>query len=180
MLPLRPPRSGFNADKLHDWLNSLTPHQFKLHKPFNPWPYILVPAGIAFIAITIFISYPVLWPLLQSRGVWTAGCLAAIVTFISGHMWNRIRNPPYAQPGSIFAGGFSNQYVLETQAVAGMYALLAFSVIALAQLVPAVKGSHKQRVAAYLWFVVLIVMFSLLVKIFKIKNGGYPFSLLLG
>jgi len=36
----------------------------------------------------------------------------------------------------------------------------------------------KQRIGVYLWLGLLVVVFSLLMKLFKIKNGGYPFRLL--
>lgn len=56
--------------------------------------------------------------------------------------------------------------------------LLAFSIVALSVLVPAQTSAVKQRVGVYLWLGMLVVVFSLLMKLFKMKNGGYPFSLL--
>lgn len=56
--------------------------------------------------------------------------------------------------------------------------LLAFSIVALSVLVPAQTSAVKQRVGVYLWLGMLVIVFSLLMKLFKMKNGGYPFSLL--
>lgn len=56
--------------------------------------------------------------------------------------------------------------------------LLAFSIVALSVLVPAQTSAVKQRIGVYLWLGMLVVMFSLLMKLFRMKNGGYPFSLL--
>lgn len=56
--------------------------------------------------------------------------------------------------------------------------LLAFSIVALSVLVPAQTSAVKQRIGVYLWLGMLVVVFSLLMKLFRMKNGGYPFSLL--
>ena len=56
--------------------------------------------------------------------------------------------------------------------------LLAFCIVALTILVPAQTNPTKQRIGVYLWLGMLIVVFSLLFKLFKLKNGGYPFGLL--
>jgi multisubunit Na+/H+ antiporter MnhF subunit len=58
--------------------------------------------------------------------------------------------------------------------------LLAFSTVALTTLAPKMLGSYRQRFAIYIWVGVTIFIFSFLVKVFKIKNGGDPFRLLLG
>jgi len=77
--------------------------------------------GISFLAV----FGPYLLPVLQNRNLWAAISLIAILLFTSGHMFNHIRKVPYvAGDGrggvSYFAGGFSNQYGLETQIVAAM------------------------------------------------------------
>lgn len=47
---------------------------------------------------------------------------------ISGQMWNEIRAPPYMTANkdgtaNYFAGGYSNQFKVETQIIAGLCAL---------------------------------------------------------
>jgi oligosaccharyltransferase complex subunit gamma len=71
------------------------------------------------------VAWPYLLPIIQNRNVWAAISLIAILLFTSGHMFNHIRKVPYvAGDGhggvSYFAGGFSNQFGLETQIVAAM------------------------------------------------------------
>ena len=56
--------------------------------------------------------------------------------------------------------------------------LLGFSIVALTVFVPGQLNPAKQRIAVYLWLAMLVVVFSLLMKLFKVKNGGYPFHLL--
>jgi oligosaccharyltransferase complex subunit gamma len=72
-----------------------------------------------------FVAWPYVLPVIQSRNVWAAGSLIAILLFTSGHMYNHIRKVPYvAGDGrggiSYFAGGFQNQFGLETQIVAAL------------------------------------------------------------
>lgn len=55
--------------------------------------------------------------------------------------------------------------------------ILSFSAVSLAVSVPRLdKG--KQRIAVWIWMGCIIVVFSFLMNLFKIKNGGYPFRLL--
>lgn len=55
--------------------------------------------------------------------------------------------------------------------------VLSFCVISLAVKVPRIADSRTQQVAVFVWGVVLFLMYSFLLSIFRIKNGGYPFSL---
>jgi oligosaccharyltransferase complex subunit gamma len=77
-------------------------------------------------AITLFtVTSPYVIPIIQNRNIWAAISLIAILLFTSGHMFNHIRKVPYvAGDGrggiSYFAGGFSNQFGMETQIVAAM------------------------------------------------------------
>ena len=95
---------------------------------------------------------------------------------------------------SYFAGGFSNQFGLETQIVAAMCkiphtfslkhmvlnltdGILSFATIALALKVPRMADAKSQQVAVVLWGSVMFLMYSFLLSVFRIKNGGYPFYL---
>jgi oligosaccharyltransferase complex subunit gamma len=78
-------------------------------------------ASVTFLSV----AGPYLLPIIQNRNLWAGISLIAILLFTSGHMFNHIRKVPYvAGDGrggiSYFAGGFSNQYGLETQIVAAM------------------------------------------------------------
>lgn len=119
-------------------------------------------------------------------------------------MFNHIRKVPYvAGDGrggiSYFAGNFQSQFGLETQVVAALCkstkalwrspvndndtdlilldGLLAFCSISLAVKVPRISDARSQQVAVLAWGGVLFIMYSFLLSIFRIKNGGYPFSL---
>ncbi|ORY22574.1 putative dolichyl-diphosphooligosaccharide-protein glycotransferase [Naematelia encephala] len=175
-------RNGLSAPSLHGFLNPLVPQPFALHTPTNPIPFILVPLSLFAAGLVLYSLAPYLLPLVQSRLVWGTLSLILILTFTSGYMWNKIKNAPYVaiQNGktSWIAGGFQNQLGLESQVVGSLYGMLSFSIIALTLFVPAQSNATKQRIGVYLWLAIFIVLFSLLVKLFKIKNGGYPFTLL--
>ena len=73
----------------------------------------------------LFVASPYILPIVQNRNLWAAITLIAVLLFTSGHMFNHIRNVPYVSGDgngglSFFAGGFQNQFGLETQIVAAM------------------------------------------------------------
>jgi len=121
-------------------------------------------------------------PVIQNRNIWAGISLISVLLFTSGHMFNHIRRVPYvASDGhggiSYFAGGFQNQFGLETQIVAAIYGVLAFSIITLAVKVPRIQDERAQLVAGLAWAAVLFVVYSALLNVFRFKNGGYPFWL---
>lgn len=116
-------------------------------------------------------------------------------------MYNHIRKVPYvAGDGrggmAYFAGGFQNQFGLETQIVAAMCkstslhiteatelantttdGVLAFATISLALKVPRMSDPRTQQIAVFVWGGIILGMYSFLLSVFRIKNGGYPFWL---
>ena len=77
-------------------------------------------------AVTLFtVLSPYVLPIIQNRNLWAAVSLIAILLFTSGQMFNHIRKVPYvAGDGrggiSYFAGGFQNQFGMETQIIAAI------------------------------------------------------------
>jgi oligosaccharyltransferase complex subunit gamma len=55
--------------------------------------------------------------------------------------------------------------------------ILAFCAISLVVKVPRIADGRSQQVAVIAWSAVLFVVYSFLMSLFRIKNGGYPFSL---
>ncbi|EXJ53954.1 hypothetical protein A1O7_09291 [Cladophialophora yegresii CBS 114405] len=185
----QPPRLDFlgpqSAEAVHGWLLRHLP-------PGQNYPSIVRPINYARIGVTVTVllgvftfltvAYPYIMPVVQNRNLWAGLSLIMILLFTSGHMFNHIRKVPYVAGNgrggiSYFAGGFQNQYGMETQIVAGMYALLAFAAINLALRVPRIRDPKTQQAAVIIWAAVLFGMYSFLMSIFRIKNGGYPFWL---
>lgn len=96
-----------------------------VQRPIN-WMKWISTFVIASGSITgAYVAWPYLLPIIKSRNVWAAITLISILLFTSAHMFNHIRKVPYvAGDGkggiSYFAGGFQNQYGMETQVIAGM------------------------------------------------------------
>lgn len=155
--------------------------------------------------MTLFsVASPYIIPIIQDRNLWAAISLIIVLLFTSGHMYNHIRKVPYVSGDgrggiSYFAGGFSNQFGLETQIVAAMCtskllhppppillqnkyllvsdATLSFATIALAFRVPRMADPKQQQIAVFVWAGVIFGMYSFLLSVFRVKNGGYPFHL---
>jgi oligosaccharyltransferase complex subunit gamma len=173
-----------SAEQVHAWLSRYLPD--RPHPPVKR-PINWVRWGVSttlFLGIgtALVTAWPYILPIIQSRQLWATITMIAILLFTSGHMFNHIRKVPYvAGDGkggiSYFASNFQSQYGLETQIIAAVYGILTFCVIALAVKVPRIRDARSQRVAVILWTGVMFIMSSFLLSIFRIKNGGYPFSL---
>ena len=196
------PRSQ-SAEQIHAWLSRHLPEGTKpsITRPTDYVKLVTV-STIVLGVITLFsVAYPFILPIVQNRNLWAAISIITILLFTSGQMFNHIRKVPYvAGDGkggiSYFAGGFSNQFGMETQIVASMCMLnpssfpqdttltfldgvLAFATIALAIKVPRMSDPRLQQAAVFIWAGVMLGMYSFLMSVFRIKNGGYPFHLLL-
>lgn len=170
------------AEVVARFIGMHTTHAPRVVRPFN-WAKLGATAGAVLFGLTALkLAFPVVKPMLYSRNLWAAVSLIAILLFTSGHMFNHIRRVPYvANNGrggiSYVAGGFSNQFGLETQIVAVIYAILSFATISLAMKTPRIEDPARQKAAIVIWNVVLLVAFSFLMNLFKQKNGSYPFFL---
>jgi len=172
------------AEQVHSWIASRLPDKPHpaVYRPFN-WVKAIavtttVVGGITFCTV----AWPYIQPVLQNRNIWAAISLISILLFTSGHMFNHIRKVPYVVGDgrggvNYFAGGFQNQYGLETQIIAAMYGLLSFATISLALKVPRIIDPNMQQLAVFVWSAVIFLMYGFLLSVFRIKNGGYPFWL---
>jgi oligosaccharyltransferase complex subunit gamma len=57
--------------------------------------------------------------------------------------------------------------------------LLAFTTIALALKAPTIRDPTSQSIVIWVWTAGILFIYSFLMYIFRIKNGGYPFKLFL-
>lgn len=119
--------SPTTADSIYAWITR--------HLPEGPKPQLVRPINYVRIASTVTlllgaitlvtVASPYVLPILQNKNVWAAISLIAILLFTSGQMFNHIRKVPYVTgdgKGGInyFAGGFSNQFGMETQIIAAL------------------------------------------------------------
>ncbi|KAF2688044.1 hypothetical protein K458DRAFT_485189 [Lentithecium fluviatile CBS 122367] len=174
-----------SAEQVHAWISRKLPADAPkpaVHRPINWIKIISVTTAVLGLITFVAVASPYVVPILQNRNLWAALSLLGVLLFTSGHMFNHIRKTPYVSgdgKGGInyFAGGFSNQFGLESQIVAAIYGVLSFATISLALKVPRIKDSRAQQFAVFLWSGVLLCMYSFLLSVFRMKNGGYQFWL---
>ncbi|KAJ5457131.1 hypothetical protein N7530_012405 [Penicillium desertorum] len=178
------PNSPISADQVYSWIGRHLPEGPKpeLVRPINYMRIVSATTILMAVVTALTVLSPYLLPIVQNRNLWAAISLIAILLFTSGQMFNHIRKVPYvAGDGkggiSYFAGGFQNQFGMETQIVAAIYAVLSFATIALALKVPRMEDVKGQQLAVLIWATVLFATYSFLLSVFKTKNGGYPFYL---
>lgn len=110
-------------------------HWLLRHLPDGDYPAVQRPVNYGRIAVSLTmligaftfltVAYPYITPVIQNRNLWAGISLILILLFTSGHMFNHIRRVPYVASNgrggiSYFAGGFQNQFGMETQIVAAM------------------------------------------------------------
>ena len=117
------------AEQIYAWLNRHMPESTKptITRPLDYVKIVTITTVLLGIVTFFSVAYPYILPIIQNRNLWAALSLITILLFTSGHMFNHIRKVPYvAGDGkggiSYFAGGFSNQFGMETQIVAAMCA----------------------------------------------------------
>jgi len=125
-------RSGQTAEVVHNFIarNVPGPHP-PVHRPFNWVKLVTVTTGILGTISFVTVAWPYITPVIQNRNLWAAISLIAVLLFTSGHMFNHIRKVPYVSgdgKGNInyFAGGFQNQWGLETQIIAAVCTFYLF------------------------------------------------------
>ncbi|KAI7862129.1 hypothetical protein BDF14DRAFT_1876775 [Spinellus fusiger] len=176
-------KHGFTAEAFAEFLSLQLNDTVPVNRPINYMKVGLqavLAVGVlallrVFVAHFRFIIY--------HKNTWALISILIILVMTSGHMWNRIRTPPYVMPGkngqiNYIASGFQQQLGMESHIVASIYGVLAFSITALICSVPSFDDSFRQRTGVYIWMMAILFIFSCLMNLFKLKNGGYPFKIL--
>jgi oligosaccharyltransferase complex subunit gamma len=138
---------------------------------------------------TLGLSARLLLPVLTNRWLWFTLTLMIMLVMTSGFMFVRIRAMPYRTMERAIAPGFQQQYGAEIWMVATKCELGSLSVttftesivadfllsmmfIILTQGIPLQDKPGLQKPAIYLCTIAIILLFSALIKDFKVKNGG--------
>ncbi|RDB21052.1 Dolichyl-diphosphooligosaccharide--protein glycosyltransferase subunit 3 [Hypsizygus marmoreus] len=169
--------NGFDAAPLAESLSKQTPIPIPYREPIDWSRYFVIGLGVAAVLVTLRFSAPIL----QNRWTWALVTITVSLVMTSGYMFTRIRSSPYnGGGGNWVASGYQNQFGQEVTVVSCIYGLLATSFLMLILVVPRQTSPSRQRVQVYLWTGVFMIMYSMLVSLFRIKNRGYPFKLFLG
>ncbi|KAG6900883.1 hypothetical protein C0993_010001 [Termitomyces sp. T159_Od127] len=168
--------NGFDPAPLAESLSKHTPIPIPYTDPIDWARYILMLlGGLGFLFVLRYIS-----PVVQNRWTWAILTIGTSLIMTSGYMFCRIRGmPSNGGKGNWIASGFQNQFGQEVNVVASLYGLLSLSFLMLVMVVPYQTSPSRQRIQVYLWTGVFVVVYSVLVSLFRVKNRGYPFKLLL-
>ncbi|SCV70108.1 BQ2448_1502 [Microbotryum intermedium] len=175
-------RLGYNAEGISTWLKANAQLPISFSRPIDRSKAFGTVFIFVSLGLTIWKASSVLYLIVSQTYIWAASVLAIILLMNGGYMWNQIRHPPYSQQTREGATmyiqpGYSNQFGAETHIIAACYGLLGFSAYTLAYILPTVRDPVKQRVGVYLWTAIAIIMAGVVMSIFKVKQGGYPFKI---
>jgi oligosaccharyltransferase complex subunit gamma len=129
-------------------------------------------------------------PIVRNKWSWAIITVLIMLIMTSGFMYTLIRGVPYAGPdGAWIAAGSQNQVGQEVHVISFICAsqlptsyllfiafidgLLSFSLLMLILVVPHQSSPQKQRLQIVLWTGITMVMYSVLVALFRIKNRGW-------
>jgi oligosaccharyltransferase complex subunit gamma len=118
----------------------------------------------------------------QTTKIWSYFSIIFTTIMCSGYMWTTIRHPPYMGRGQhgeaqVWAGGSQYQFGVETTIVASLYLLISLTFGILVFFVPYMSSPRAQRYTVYFFSTAFLTLYSVLLMVFKGKNGGYPFKL---
>ncbi|KAJ6561665.1 oligosaccharyl transferase subunit OST3/OST6 family [Mycena capillaripes] len=165
---------GFEAEPLAEQLSKATPIRIPYRPPVNWALWITIAAGVLTLAVGLLFL-----PILLSVWTWTIATIATSLVMTSGYMFTRIRESPLVAPdGSWIARGTQNQFGREVHMVFAIYGTLAFSFLMLIVVVP-YQRPGLQRLYVYFWSAIIVLVYSVLVVFYKVKNRWYPYRLLL-
>lgn len=180
--PLAVPQADF-ALQLAQIIGERTGKSIVIHVPF-PWGNVITTAIVTFsVVLAIKKHFDKVLLVLTSKPVWGVAIVVSVLFFNTGYMYNAIRNTPYvrmSQQGTTeyFAPGQQSQFGVETQIMAIIYGTLAFCVVSLATIAPKIHSPRLNCATVLALSVFILLVFSVLVSIFKFKSAGYPYHLL--
>jgi len=174
----------FDADALAMWISGQTQIPIKVYRPPDYVTPVLSVLGVMSVLAALKLFWSRLYPIITNNTLWSTGCLMFIIHMCSGFMYNRIRGAQYAgvdrqtKQIQLFSSS-EGQFQIEIQIVSVTYAALALCVIFMTKRIPKIQDVRVQRLTLYTVMAVFLAIYSWLISIFRFKNGGYPFKLLL-
>ncbi|KAJ3147862.1 oligosaccharyl transferase subunit ost3/OST6 [Geranomyces michiganensis] len=176
-------RWGLTADALAKYASDACKVNFTIRRPFD-WSKLGTRALLVLCALAcVRLAWQHIATVITSRKLWTVALIAWSVLMCSGFMWNRIRGPPYTgmrdNKPEIVAPGFQNQFILETQIVGILYAAISITFVLIVTRIPQLSDPTQQRTATYALVIVFMLLYSTMLKFFKLKNSAYPYQMLL-
>lgn len=175
-----------NTDSYTRWLAQnipgLDPKFLEVQIPVSKSKlYTSIAIGIASLAL-LFKFRSSIFKVVQQKTVWEVFSLSLIILFISGYMFNQIRNSETSRKdkeGNVvyFAKGFNMQFGAETQIISIVYTILSGCLFSLIKILPNLKKSTTKLVASVTVCFIMFIVYSYLVEVYHLKSSTYPFHL---
>ncbi|CAF2093450.1 unnamed protein product [Rotaria magnacalcarata] len=177
----------FSAEQVAKWVHEISDIRIQLIRPPNYTQFLPIVLIITAIFLLFYIKRetpkivysPIIW------GIITVGL---VCYYISGQTWNRINKPPFTSQRKtdmgLFADDSNMQYVAETYIVRKHTISIDISIsigIVLLNEAPNVKSRRgiRKSIMAFVGLVTVVILFSLILSIFRSKYQGYPYSFLI-
>ncbi|KAH6599962.1 hypothetical protein BASA50_002646 [Batrachochytrium salamandrivorans] len=175
-------RHGFEIEPFLNHIETTTGIKIKIRKPVNYNGLIVGAVTAAAIGATLFVFQDQIIALLALKALWISLSLTITLIMCGGYMWNTIRAPPFignkdGQP-HFLSGGLQYQFGVETHIVAILYGLASTAFVALVVMAPKVSTPAAQRTAVFICLVSFMFVYSVILSVFKLKAGNYPFRLM--
>jgi oligosaccharyltransferase complex subunit gamma len=91
--------SGFSAESFAEFLSEETGYKVGVARPVNYFQLATKVFLAVGAAAVLKLAYRYFAFIIYHKTTWTIISILIILTMTSGHMWNRIRTPPFLMPG---------------------------------------------------------------------------------
>lgn len=163
-------------------LSEATKKDVKIYEPVAYGNIVITALFTFFTVLLLKKNFASVSALLTNKPLWGGFVVFSILIFNTGYMFNAIRGTPYARPtqdggAEYFVQGQQNQLGAETQAMAFVYAILAFSFVSLVTKVRLIQNDKVQFFVVTVITLIVFLTYSALLQIFRFKSPGYPYLL---
>ncbi|CDW55649.1 magnesium transporter 1 [Trichuris trichiura] len=180
-------RMGLSAEAIAKWVHDRTSIQIRILRPTNY-------AGPAALFLLLMLVGGLLYmkrnslDFLCNKTLWSILIIGFVISLLSGQMWNQIRNPPFMhrnpQTGSLVLISSSSQmqFVAESYVIMLLYigVTVGFVLLIHAPDMPVNSSGDqtRKRFMTVAGLTLVLVCFSYMLSIFRMKTPGYPYRLL--
>lgn len=175
-------RRGISSEAVAKWVKERTEISVEVVRPPNYTNAVLLGIFLFAVSGTLLLKGNSL-DFLYKWKYWAITSMFVMFAMTSGQMWLHIRGAPFAhvdrQSGrTSFIHGSSNaMFVAESYIVAVVNGIIAFGFIMMAD-APRDTTNINSKYMSYGGLGLVVIFFSILLSIFRMKHRGYPYSLL--
>lgn len=175
-------RRGINAEAIAKWVKDRADVAVEVIRPPNYTNAILLGVFLFAVSGTLLIKGNSL-DFLYKWKYWAITSMFIMFAMTSGQMWLHIRGAPFAHVDrntgrtSFIHGGSNMMFVAESYIIAVVNGVIAFGFIMMAD-APKDPTNLNSKYMSYGGLALVVIFFSILLAIFRMKHRGYPYSLL--